>query len=73
MRFAFCEMDFFTYHTPDPYFCDRKNETEDLVRFLENGLNRILIPLVGTSITENSYGLNKQPSVRKGRRLLFFI
>lgn len=30
-------------HTPDPYFCDRKNETEDLVRFLENGLNITLI------------------------------
>lgn len=30
-------------HTPAPYFCDRKNETEDLVSYLENGSDVTLI------------------------------
>lgn len=30
-------------HTPAPYFCDRKKETEDLVRYLLNGANITLI------------------------------
>jgi len=34
---------FLTPHTPDPYFCDRGKETEDLVKYLENGSNIALI------------------------------
>lgn len=30
-------------HTPEEYFCDRKKETEDIIRFLENGSNVTLI------------------------------
>ena len=34
---------FLTPHTPEPYFCDRAKETEDMVRYLENGSNVTLI------------------------------
>ena len=34
---------FLNPHTPDPYFCDRKRETEDIVSYLENGSNVTLI------------------------------
>lgn len=30
-------------HTPEPYFCDRVKETEDIIRYLENGSNVALI------------------------------
>lgn len=30
-------------HTPKAYFCDRANETEDILRFLDNGSNVTLI------------------------------
>lgn len=30
-------------HTPAPYFCNREKETEDLVKYLENGSNVTLI------------------------------
>lgn len=30
-------------HTPSAYFCDREQETEDLIRFLDNGANITLI------------------------------
>ena len=30
-------------HTPEAYFCDRKKETEDIIRFLDNGANVTLI------------------------------
>jgi hypothetical protein len=34
---------FLSPHTPAPYFCDRERETEDLVRYLDNGSNVTLI------------------------------
>lgn len=34
---------FLSPHTPAAYFCDREHETEDLVRYLENGSNVTLI------------------------------
>lgn len=34
---------YLTPHTPPTYFCDRKRETEDLVRYLLNGANVTLI------------------------------
>lgn len=34
---------YLTPHTPAPFFCDRKQETEDIVRYLENGSNITLI------------------------------
>jgi hypothetical protein len=58
LRFAFCEIEFNVYlwkkisamnpfylipHTPKAYFCDRAQETEDMVRFLDNGSNITLI------------------------------
>lgn len=34
---------FLTPQTPNDFFCDRKQETEDIVRYLENGSNIALI------------------------------
>ncbi len=60
-------------HTPKPYFCDRERETEDLVRFLENGHNVTLIAPRRYGKTGLIYRVFDELSEKKGRVELFYV
>ena len=60
-------------HTPEPYFCDRRKETEDLVRMLDNGANVTLISPRRYGKTGLIYHVFDQFSVRKDAPELFYV
>ena len=60
-------------HTPEPYFCDRKKETEDLVHFLENGQNVTLIAPRRYGKTGLIYHVFDKLAKKKGRMELFYV
>ena len=60
-------------HTPKPYFCDREIETEDLVRFLENGQNVTLIAPRRYGKTGLIYHVFDELSEKNGRVELFYV
>ena len=60
-------------HTPEPYFCDRKKETEDIVRFLDNGANVTLISPRRYGKTGLIYHVFDVLSARKRSPELFYV
>ena len=60
-------------HTPEPYFCDREKETEDLVNFLENGQNVTLIAPRRYGKTGLIYHVFDKLAAKKGRMELFYM
>lgn len=60
-------------HTPEPYFCDRKKETEDIIRFLDNGANVTLISPRRYGKTGLIYHVFDVLSARKKCPELFYV
>ena len=60
-------------HTPEPYFCDRKKETEDILGFLDNGANVTLIAPRRYGKTGLIYHAFDQLSARKKKPELFYV
>lgn len=60
-------------HTPKAYFCDRKKETEDILRFLDNGANVTLISPRRYGKTGLIYHVFDQLSARKEKPELFYV
>ena len=60
-------------HTPESYFCDRKKETEDIVRFLDNGANVTLISPRRYGKTGLIYHIFDVLSARKKCPELFYV
>lgn len=60
-------------HTPEPYFCDRVKETEDLVRFLENGANVTLISPRRYGKTGLIYHVFDKLSMRKIKPEVYYV
>ena len=60
-------------HTPEPYFCDRKKETEGIIRFLDNGANVTLISPRRYGKTGLIYHIFDKLSERKKSPELFYV
>lgn len=60
-------------HTPEPYFCDREKETEDIIRFLDNGANVTLISPRRYGKTGLIYHVFDVLSARKRSPELFYV
>lgn len=60
-------------HAPEPYFCDRKKETEDIIRFLDNGANVTLISPRRYGKTGLIYHVFDAFSARKNSPELFYV
>lgn len=60
-------------HTPAPYFCDRKKETEDILRLLDNGANVTLMSPRRYGKTGLIYHLFDELSTRKDKPELFYV
>ena len=60
-------------HTPEPYFCDRKQETEDIIGYLDNGANVTLISPRRYGKTGLIYHIFDQLSARKNKPELFYL
>ena len=60
-------------HTPDLYFCDRKKETEDLVKYLENGSNVALISPRRYGKTGLIYHIFDELRARKAKVELYYV
>ena len=60
-------------HTPEPYFCDRKKETEDIIRLLDNGANVTLISPRRYGKTGLIYHVFDKLSERKKAPELFYV
>lgn len=60
-------------HTPEPYFCDRKKETEDIIRLLDNGANITLISPRRYGKTGLIYHVFDKLSDRKKAPELFYV
>ena len=60
-------------HTPEPYFCDREKETEDLIGFLDNGSNVTLISPRRYGKTGLIYHVFDKLSKKKNVAELFYV
>lgn len=60
-------------HTPEPFFCDRIKETEDIIRFLDNGANVTLISPRRYGKTGLIYHVFDKLSERKNKPELFYV
>lgn len=60
-------------HTPEPYFCDREKETEDIIRLLDNGANVTLISPRRYGKTGLIYHVFDKLSERKKAPELFYV
>lgn len=60
-------------HTPKAYFCDRNQETEDIVCFLDNGANVTLISPRRYGKTGLIYHVFDILSARKNTPELFYV
>ena len=60
-------------HTPEPYFCDRKQETEDIIGYLDNGANVTLISPRRYGKTGLIYHIFDLLSARKNKPELFYL
>lgn len=64
---------YLTPHTPEPYFCDRKKETEDLLGFLYNGANVTLIAPRRYGKTGLIYHIFDQLSTQMDKPEMFYV
>lgn len=64
---------FLAPHTPAQYFCDRERETEDLVKYLENGSNVALISPRRYGKTGLIYHVFDMLQARKAKVELYYV
>ena len=64
---------FITGIIPEPYFCDRREETEDIIRFLDNGANVTLISPRRYGKTGLIYHVFDTLSARNDKPELYYV